>query len=250
MTDSVYGLSMHHPKMYLETTLQITQNQPATNVKTTTSSLHISLEMLDKIEAPQIPDGYGISIAYACLLDIIRSIALAITGPRDDSNSNSSSSAERRYEPTEAQRKLHAQLISSSWCGLLAALSPLVDASTDESATENVLKEIQTFASLCGLLELQTPRDAFITAICKASLPPHYALTVLYSAPQGVPSAAARQQQERQQQQQGDRQEPSTVGGTSGTQYNPSLGESDYRQQVVAVGTPLPTASLPIGECT
>lgn len=100
------------------------------------------------------------------------------------------------------------------------------DFSTDESATENVLKAIQTFASLCGLLDLQTPRDAFITAICKASLPPHYALTVLNNAPQGIPSARSQEL----------------------SQYNPSgAGEPDYRQQVVAVGTPLPTASLPIG---
>lgn len=96
--------------------------------------------------------------------------------------------------------------------------------STDESATENVLKAIQIFASLCGQLDLQAPRDAFITAICKASLPPHYALTVLYNAPQGIPTA--RQQD---------------------SQYNLTMGEPDYRQQVVAVGTPLPTASLPIG---
>ncbi|KAJ8683120.1 hypothetical protein QAD02_018912 [Eretmocerus hayati] len=180
------------------------------------------LEMLDKVDPPQIPDGYGISIAYACLLDIIRSISLAIMGPREEG-------IEQRYKPSEDERKLHVQLINSSWCGLLAALSPLIDASTDESATENVLKEIQTFASLCGLLDLHTPRDAFITAICKASLPPHYALTVLYSAPQGIASAARQQS------------DPSG-------QYNPSnLAESDYRQQVVAVGTPLPTASLPIG---
>lgn len=72
---------------------------------------------------------------------------------------------------------------------------------------------------------MQAPRDAFITAICKASLPPHYALTVLYNAPQGIPSA-------RQQ---------------DSPQYNLTIGEPDYRQQVVAVGTPLPTASLPIG---
>lgn len=78
--------------------------------------------MLDKIEPPQIPDGYGISIAYACLLDIIRSVALAIEGPREEGKE------QNRYEPTEAERKLHTQLITSSWCGLLAALSPLVDA--------------------------------------------------------------------------------------------------------------------------
>lgn len=33
------------------------------------------------MEPPAIPDGYGISIAYACLLDIVRSISLAIEGP-------------------------------------------------------------------------------------------------------------------------------------------------------------------------
>lgn len=80
-----------------------------------------SLEMLDKVEPPQIPIGYGISVAYACLLDIIRSIALAINGTREEN-------AESHYKPTEFEQKLHVQLITSSWCGLLAALSPLIDA--------------------------------------------------------------------------------------------------------------------------
>lgn len=40
----------------------------------------------------------------------------------------------------------------------------------------------QTFASLAGKLELTTPRDAFITALCKSCLPPHYTLTVLNNA--------------------------------------------------------------------
>lgn len=51
--------------------------------------------------------------------------------------------------------------------------------STDEAATENILKAELTMAALCGKLSLVTSRDAFITAICKGSLPPHYALTVL-----------------------------------------------------------------------
>lgn len=79
--------------------------------------------MLDKVEPPQIPIGYGISIAYACLLDIIRSIALAINGTSKEDSSES-----QTYQPSEAERKLHVQLINSSWCGLLAALSPLIDA--------------------------------------------------------------------------------------------------------------------------
>lgn len=39
-----------------------------------------SLEMLDKLEPPTIPDGYGISVAYYCLLDITRSIQFVIMG--------------------------------------------------------------------------------------------------------------------------------------------------------------------------
>lgn len=53
---------------------------------------------------------------------------------------------------TEAEKQLHAQLVTSSWCGLLAALTPLIDAATDESITENVLKAMQNYAALCGTL--------------------------------------------------------------------------------------------------
>lgn len=51
--------------------------------------------------------------------------------------------------------------------------------STDETATEHILKAEQSYASLCGKLNMTLTRDAFITALCKASLPPNYHLTVL-----------------------------------------------------------------------
>lgn len=134
--------------------------------------------MLDKLEPPLIPDGYGISIAYACLLEIIRSLQITI-GPQQQPDG-------QIVAPNESDKELHRQLIQSSWCGLLAALSQLMEASTDESVTETILKSIQTYAALCGSLDLHIPRDAFITAICKASLPPHYALTVLNTVAKGT----------------------------------------------------------------
>lgn len=51
--------------------------------------------------------------------------------------------------------------------------------SNDETATETILKSYQLYANVCGILNLTTPRDAFITSLCKAALPPHYTLTVL-----------------------------------------------------------------------
>ena len=38
--------------------------------------------MLEKLEPPIIPDGYGVSVAYYCLLDITRSILLVMMGPQ------------------------------------------------------------------------------------------------------------------------------------------------------------------------
>lgn len=37
--------------------------------------------MLDRTEAPQIQEGYGISVAFACLIEVVRSIALIVGGP-------------------------------------------------------------------------------------------------------------------------------------------------------------------------
>ncbi|KAI5726742.1 hypothetical protein M8J76_007765 [Diaphorina citri] len=176
------------------------------------------LEMMDKVEAPSIPDGYGISIAYACLLEIIRSISLVIAG---------SNTRDENLTLTPEQKQLHVQMINSSWCGVLAALSPLIDSSTDEAVTENILKSMQTFTSLCGGLELSTPRDAFITAICKASLPAHYTLTVLNTNPPLF------------------RAQNGGLGDIGANQYY--ANDWDYKHQVVVVGTPLPTSSLPSG---
>lgn len=36
--------------------------------------LSLSLEMLDKVEPPTIPEGYAMSVAFHCLLDLVRGI--------------------------------------------------------------------------------------------------------------------------------------------------------------------------------
>ncbi|KAB1270414.1 Protein MON2-like protein [Camelus dromedarius] len=113
------------------------------------------LEMLDKVEPPTIPEGYAMSVAFHCLLDLVRGITSMIEG-------------ELGEVEIEFSRAVWEEMVNACWCGLLAALSLLLDASTDEAATENILKAELTMAALCGRLGLVTSRDAFITAICKA----------------------------------------------------------------------------------
>ena len=45
--------------------------------------------------------------------------------------------------------------------------------------TEDILKAHETYVYLCGKMKLTIPRDAFITELCKGSLPPHYAFTLI-----------------------------------------------------------------------
>uniref|UniRef100_A0A8C3A637 Protein MON2 homolog n=1 Tax=Cyclopterus lumpus TaxID=8103 RepID=A0A8C3A637_CYCLU len=178
------------------------------------------LEMLDKVEPPSIPEGYAMSVAFSALLDLVRGITSMIE--RELAVEEEAAAEFRETHPAQAwqpQPGVHLvweEMVSACWCGLLAALSLLLDASTDETATENILKAELTMASLCGRLGLVTPRDAFITAICKASLPPHYALTVLSCNTANLSTYS--------------------IQGHSVQIISPS---SESHQQVVAVGQPL-----------
>ncbi|KFM70814.1 Protein MON2-like protein, partial [Stegodyphus mimosarum] len=235
----------------------------------------VFLELLDRLEAPGVPDGYGISVAYSCLLDVINSIAAIIQHEKpsdtcsqdesdllnkqedfDPSHAKHSSKTEQTSEndpvcdqpSVKCPPELSEQIVNSTWCGLLAAFTLLIDASTDETATENILKAMQIYSSICGTLNMTTPRDAFITAMCKASLPPHYTLTVLNS---NLLKSDVK----------GDRRRDCDDLSHSGINCNNLSGAAqlplglylgsceghEMRQQVVAVGTPLPTASLPLG---
>ena len=155
------------------------------------------LDVSDRGEIPQISEGYCISLAYVILLDVVRSLSLLFD--------------KKDVKVDEEGKK---KLLESSWCGLLSALSLLLDSSTDDSSTENILKQLETFSSFCGKAKLEGPRDAFLASICKASLPPHYTLNVLKATPS-----------------------TQNVSGPK-LQDNPGILQSDHdiRHQVVAVG--------------
>ena len=178
-------------------------------------------------------EGYGVSLAYNCLLDVVRSVSLVIDTEEEGREAGDEAGV------TTDLATVRSQLLTSSWCGLLSAMALLLDAATEDATAENILKAICVFSSFAARLELPQLRDSYITAVCKASLPPHYTLSVLKAT-------------------------PSTQLVSSSPSDDSSHDLSDYRHQViiylystiiclfikpsyqvVAVGTPLPTASLP-----
>jgi len=115
-----------------------------------------------------------------------------------------------------------------------------------------MLKAMQAYIGLCGLLDMRGPRDAFITAVCRACLPPHYNLTVFSATAQANTCCVGQQSISSSS--------PTVQYATSATmyddhhhqQYSSTTGggygpeSADYKQQqqvIVAVGTPLATPS-------
>lgn len=105
-------------------------------------------------EPPQVADGYGISVAYACLVDTVRAIQIEVRpdihqsvvfpqpsttavsfcgndddqGNRKKANSADDDSSNEEQRQTGVNRSpLHEQIINSSWSGLLTAFCPLIE---------------------------------------------------------------------------------------------------------------------------
>lgn len=104
-------------------------------------------------EPPQVTNGYGISVAYACLVDAIRAIQIEIhpdihqpvtslqppitlhenddpckAACGIDSQVSTEDNNDVMKKSSKAKRSpLHEQIINSSWCGLLSALCPLIE---------------------------------------------------------------------------------------------------------------------------
>uniref|UniRef100_A0A673JKJ1 Protein MON2 homolog n=1 Tax=Sinocyclocheilus rhinocerous TaxID=307959 RepID=A0A673JKJ1_9TELE len=184
---------------------------PLMNVSVQGSAKATYLEMLDKVEPPSIPEGYAMSVAFSALLDLVRGITSMIE--RELSKQEQEATAALRNPVSSCRRHM---FVCTDYTDDICR----VCVSTDETATENILKAELSMASLCGRLGLVTPRDAFITAICKASLPPHYALTILSSNAANLSNKVY------------------SIQGQSVQMVSPS---SESHQQVVAVGQPLTT---------
>lgn len=250
------------------------------------------LEQLEKLDVPAIPDGYGLTTAYHCLLEVVRCISQLIDGnsssletvitgangkPTIDCAQNISTKERiaKVKAMDEQSRAVHEALLSSSWCGVLAAFSLLLEASTDENVTETILKHLESMVALYGAYGLTASRDAFVAAMCRASLPTGYNVpTLTFKLPDGSESStpdiplsdlcaslasglnhslssgldltncsqagsmtllstnsSVLQQQIHQ-----------TTNTGSYLNGPPPVDSSEMRQQVVAVGTALPTA--------
>lgn len=94
--------------------------------------------------------------------------------------------------PLHAEVKVCSSIVDECWPAILATCSNFLYAALDSEYYHGLVRAFQRFAHVAGLLQLSTPRDAFLTTLGKSAVPPNV-LTACLNAGQPrplTPSAA------------------------------------------------------------
>ncbi|KAI9435094.1 hypothetical protein H4582DRAFT_1817945 [Lactarius indigo] len=145
------------------------------------------IDQLDKADAPPIPDAYIYLIGVQCLVSLSDGLAgyaiplyttLAVQKPLPGSAEPVRApgaldpSTLPQTEPARAGLLTVCAMLNAGWPALLASLSFLLSTNLSDALFGDVLGALQALARAAGCLALPTPRDAFLTSLAKAALPP------------------------------------------------------------------------------
>ncbi|KAH6981212.1 hypothetical protein BKA56DRAFT_586833 [Ilyonectria sp. MPI-CAGE-AT-0026] len=171
------------------------------------------IDQLDKTEAPPIPESYIYSLVLSCISSVSDGLAkfiLPLTVPSDTRGRRKPSKESGRDSPTPSQLdpdqaskgkversasfkrnpvplnplalvehplyseiKTCAAIVDECWPAILATCSTFLYAALDSEYYHGLVRAFQRFAHVAGLLHLSTPRDAFLTTLGKAAVPPN-----------------------------------------------------------------------------
>ncbi|PQE03900.1 endosomal peripheral membrane protein [Rutstroemia sp. NJR-2017a BVV2] len=189
----------------------VSTTEPSAGISAQWSTMRVPcIDQLDKTEPPSIPESYIYSLTLACVSGFSEGLAkfiLPLTvperprkkGPRQsDIESKASDSVpgtpdikplERtstykknpipvnplslEEHPLFAEVKICAGIVDSCWPAVLATCSTFLYAALDQEYYHGLVRSFQKFTHVAGLLRLATPRDAFLTTLGKAAVPPH-----------------------------------------------------------------------------
>lgn len=200
-------------------------NAHDTGISTHWSSMRVPcIDQLDKTDPPGIPESYVYSLTLACITSLSEGLAkfiLPLTVPGDrnrrrgksgttleasEDRSDSPSPLDRsssfkknpvpvnplmlKDHPLFAEIETCATIIDECWPAILATCSTFLYAALDSEYYHGLVRAFQRFAHVAGLLQLATPRDAFLTTLGKASVPPNVFTACLNAGQSRQPSSS------------------------------------------------------------
>jgi hypothetical protein len=177
------------------------------------------IEHLDKSDPPTLPDTYIYSLVLTCITNISESLAkfiLPLTVHHDsrarkknkvdesaepEAEAASPDRGSRQLSRTQSFRKktipvnpldltdhpsyifveTSSTLVTECWPAVLATCSTFLNAALDTDYYRALVRAVQKFTQVAGLLRLSTPRDAFLTTLGKAAVPSNLLMTSVAS---------------------------------------------------------------------
>lgn len=160
------------------------QQQGGLTLPTATMKLQC-IDQLDKAEAPLIPETYVYLLSLQCLSNIAEGFAgHSLSRYEEIRRQRSSQSLDGTHsapvalnldnlasQPVTDKLRIIRDMADASWPALLASLSFFVATNLDDELFSETLSSMQSFTYACGVLNLPTPRDAFLLTFCKFAVP-------------------------------------------------------------------------------
>lgn len=137
----------------------------------------ISIDQLDKTEAPMIPETYPFLLALQCLASVANGFHTFVWPfyshrITDHGPSPSALSLEPPFDGDVAVLAPVKTMVDAAWPALLVALAFYMSTNLDDALFGETLGATRAFAAACGAISLVTPRDAFLTSLCRLAVPP------------------------------------------------------------------------------
>nr|CDS34440.2 protein MON2 [Hymenolepis microstoma] len=118
------------------------------------------LEILERHEAPALPEGYSLRMTISCLLQIVWSLQHLIR-----------QAVENLGKEPSKEPPIEFKMLSISWTAILPALTLLLEACSDEKLIDSFLLAVTSMVVLSGHCGITDARETFLVALCKFALP-------------------------------------------------------------------------------
>jgi hypothetical protein len=145
-----------------------------------------SIDQLDKADAPPIPDSYAYLLGVQCLVSLSDGFATfaapiytALVKQRPRAAGDPAIRAPPALDiaslpagdPNTRALTTVRSMVENAWPAFLAAFSFVISANLSDDLFVDVLASYQALTNVAGMLNLPTPRDAFLASLAKYAIP-------------------------------------------------------------------------------
>jgi len=151
------------------------------------TTIYDSIDQLDKADSPAIPDSYIYLLVLQSLVALADGFAayvfplyttIVIQRPRAAGETSVRAppaldlTTLNQDDPTTRGLQSVNGMVDSGWPGLLSALSFFISTNLSDELFGDVLGAFQNLTNVSGVLNLRTPRDAFLMSLSRLAIPP------------------------------------------------------------------------------